>query len=248
MRGKGITLLCLLVASALLAGCRDAPVEPSALLVTVETHPALSVHGELPSLPALVERYGLESGLREAVAAWWEGWGAVGEEAQGLREVAYAAVSPALAAAMPGPAVDSLLAAMERWVLIVAGLGDGALPGAIAEAVAGAAAEVAAGRRALAEGGTARAVGAVLRASDDLRGVSAPVVAELLVRDALERLAREDSAAPSLEVRRARRLVQGAQQALDAGDHDRAIRRAYYAKRLLEARAEGREGPPEDGP
>lgn len=247
MRRKRILLLLLLVAGALSAGCGDAPVEPTAVLVTVETHPALSVHGELPSLPGLVARYGLEAGLREAVAAWRQAWSAAGEEAWGLREVAYAAVSPALAAAMPGPAVDSLLGAMERWVLIAAGLGDGALPGAVAEAVASAALEVAAGRRALVEGGTARAVSTALRASDHLRGVSAPVVAELLVRDALEGLARENSLTPSVAVRRARRLVQGAQEALDAGDYERAIRRAYYAKRLLDARAEGKGEPPEQG-
>lgn len=219
--------------------CRDSPTEPSALLVAVEARPALSFHGGLPSLPRLLGDHGLAGELGVVLELWSEGWRLPGEEGEALREAAYVAAAPTLARVMPVEAVDSLFASLEAWLERVAALNGGELPVQLAAVVERGRDEVAAGRQVLGRGGRTEAVQAALRASDLLRGVSSPVVAELLVRGVVSRLAvLGDSGAAPLSVRRARRLVQGARHALEAGDYDRAIRRAYYATRLLEEERE----------
>ncbi|MBI4540057.1 MAG: hypothetical protein HY704_11180 [Gemmatimonadetes bacterium] len=224
-----------------LVACRDAPVEPSVLLVAGEARAAVSLQGEVPSLPGLARDLKLEAELGTALELWMRGWTLPEAEGAALREAAYAEAIPVLAGALAPAAVDSLLTMLDRWRRMVAGLNGGALPGPLGEAVVRILEELAAGRRALSDAVPSLAILSALRASDLLRGVSSPVVADMLIRDAAQRLAeRPDTGAAPLSVRRARRLVQGARHAFEAGDFDRAIRRAYYATRLLEAPADGR--------
>lgn len=220
----------------LLAGCRDAPTEPAALLVAAETRPALSLQGSLPTLPDLASHYDLEDALAAALDLWWRSWTVAEPQRAALRESAHAAAAPLLAAALPRESLDSLLLVHEAWVRAVSLLKPQGLPESLVDVATGGALELASGRRALDEGHPERAVRAVLRAADSLRGESAPVVAERLVRDALKRLeARGHSVGvPPLSERRARRLAQGAQHATESGDYERAIRRAYYAIQLLD--------------
>jgi len=90
-------------------------------------------------------------------------------------------------------------------------------------------------RSLLAEGRGEEALALALGAADALWEVSPQQVgAELLLRatDALGRI-REDDAYTEEELIRIRRLMHGAQEAMESGDYPGAIRRAYYACQLL---------------
>jgi hypothetical protein len=100
---------------------------------------------------------------------------------------------------------------------------------------------VAAGARAEAHGDLARALEAYLSASERLRLLTPRAVAGRLVREGVAALAAvgavEEGTEEALARHRADRLLKGARQALERGDFELAIRRAYYGRELMRAAA-----------
>ena len=102
-------------------------------------------------------------------------------------------------------------------------------------------AAVRAGARAEARGDLARALAAYLSASERQRLLAPQAVARRLLREGTAALAAvgvvEEGTDAALARRRADRLLKGARQALERGDYELSIRRAYYARELMRATA-----------
>lgn len=222
-----------LLAVVYVAGCRDAARDPVAALVAGETRGALALRAELPALPDLAVRGGVEDGVADAVELWHVSWDGNPTEGRELRAEAYRRAAPALA--------DALGPAEARRMMDDVGLALGAVGTLDREALGPLDAEVARARtlhdraeHSLTAGDLARAFHLEMEASDALRAVAPPVVARSLLIRAEAAMADGAAAALAAEDReRAHRLVEGARRAAQAGDWSRAIRRAFYASQLL---------------
>ncbi|HEX6937870.1 MAG TPA: hypothetical protein VF158_00550 [Longimicrobiales bacterium] len=240
--------LPILLAAALAAACTDAPTEPLALVVAAETEAALRVAEALPTLPQVVDRLVAAGRLDPADAAtlaaarslWVEADGvADAASARLLRRRAYAQAAPAVARALGPAGLAEAETGLRRWIELAGAAASGAeLPG-IAAALADGRALLAAAQSARQRGRSDREAALLLEAADRLRETTPGAVARRLILQAEEALeARRGAAAPGAMERdaawrRAERLVDGAREALEAGDPVRAIRRAFYARQLL---------------
>ena len=241
-----------LVASA---ACHDSPTGPLAGLTTVATVPSLALAGPLPDLPQLASAGSPDSEVRGAVAAWSASWDE--PEGESLRLEARETVAAHLAAVLDARGVEEAfrpLLWMETEVGDLAGL-----PPALVVHLERA-------RRLTLESGEARRSGDLrlavekgLEAADHYRAVTPEAVARSLVVRAERRLAEEaslsgsrDAVEPALPeaataegepvgldaavLQRAEHLVEGAREALAAGDFTQAIQRAFYGIQVLDGR------------
>lgn len=89
------------------------------------------------------------------------------------------------------------------------------------------------GRAALDDGDVSEAMRAALEAADRIRTVSPRSVAELLLSRARALRGINPPGFTPTDRTRVDRLLQGAERALERDEYGRAIRRAYYAARIL---------------
>lgn len=235
-----ILTVCAAVLAA--AACRDAPGEPTALVVAAETEAALRVAAELPTLPQIVERARatgrLTSADAEAVASAYRVW----QEAESTRDPAaatelryrsYALAAPVLVRALGPAGLAEVEAGLRRWIDLASTASDGMpLPGLAAALQAG---QVLLARAAATEH-PVQAAAFLLEAADRLRETTPDAVARRMIRQVEDAMAAEGGPADganSAARRRADRLLRGAREALSEGDPVLAIRRAYYARQLL---------------
>ncbi|MGH7477668.1 MAG: hypothetical protein ACRELD_15485 [Longimicrobiales bacterium] len=232
----------------LVAGCDDAA-SPAALLVAEETAPALRLSGELPTLPVLIAAV-LETGaspalptaqadrLRDALALWSDARDHADPTLrQARRSRAIALASPTLTQALGPERLDRFEARLQLWLEL-------ALSALSADAATALRPPLMAGRRLLAEAADARArddrsaaTAWLLEAAAAVEEVTPEAVAtRLLVNGRAALAASSREAEPTRAERRAERLLLGAATALEDGDAELAIRRAYYADLLLRAR------------
>lgn len=225
---------CLFVTLAVSA-CHDADADPTAVLVTEESRPALLVDVELPSLPDLVGKTGTLERLAGAIDLWIGSWDEESAGSEALREEAYVRASGPLARAL-GPAAvrDAHLrlgAALDAAATLPADVTSPEMAARIAEA------ERYRDRaaKALDEGRHADALVGTLRGSDALRAVGPEGVARTLVARAERRLtvARRSDDADRTSLERGDRLLRGARLALEDRQWSTALRRAYYACQVL---------------
>jgi len=224
------------------AGCRDAPTEPAALVVAAETEAALRVAASLPTLPQLVERARsagkLEAGEAEAVAEAYALWAQADSTANpraavALRRRSYALAAPVLARSLGPAGLAEVEAGLRQWIELASTALDGVSVPGVADALNTARSLVARAGRA---DDPVRVAELLLEAGDRLRETTPAAVARRLIRQVERALTtREGPADRAGEVarRRAERLLRGARQALAEGDPVLAIRRAYYARQLL---------------
>ena len=224
------------------AGCRDAPTEPAALVVAAETEAALRVAASLPTLPQLVERARsagkLEAGEPEAVAEAYALWAQADSTANpraavALRRRSYALAAPVLARSLGPAGLAEVEAGLRQWIELASTALDGVSVPGVADALNTARSLVARAGRA---DDPVRVAELLLEAGDRLRETTPTAVARRLIRQVERALTtREGPADRAGEVarRRAERLLRGARQALAEGDPVLAIRRAYYARQLL---------------
>lgn len=246
--------LCILLAgAALLAGCGDAPTAPEALLLAADVEAALQVPGVLPELPALVARAheperaaALPPAARALLVRADSLWRAAGSAEAGegvfeLRAGAGALAAPVLAGVLDSAEVAAERRAVEVWLAVAERVRGLELVPEIGAELARARAAVRAGARAEARGDLARALAAYLSASERLRLLAPQAVARRLLREGTAALAAvgvvEEGTDAALARRRADRLLKGARQALERGDYELSIRRAYYARELMRATA-----------
>ncbi|MGD2067248.1 MAG: hypothetical protein PVI57_01085 [Gemmatimonadota bacterium] len=226
--------VCLFVTLAVSA-CHDAESDPTALLVTEESRPALLVDVDLPSLPDLIGRTGTLNRLSGAIDLWIGSWDEGADGSQALREEAYVRASGPLAEAL-GPAAvrDAHLrlgAALDATASLPAGEASPEMAARISEAER----YRAVAAKALDDGRHADALVATLRGSDALRAVGPEGVARTLVARADRRLtvARRSDDADRTWLERGDRLLRGARLALEDRQWSTALRRAYYACQVL---------------
>ena len=227
--------MSLLFLAALLTACRDAPTDPLVGIVAEEAMGALALGVVLPDPAALVPP-GQEGEGAQALESWRRSWDLPLDEARRLREKLYPELVEALAGQATPDALRKEVAVLGEGVLRARTLDASVLPGHIASRLTEATARYQTAQRALASGDPAALFEALIRGGDALREVGPEAVARdlmLQVETALGRVSPDDSYSDQ-DLERLRRLVQGGRQAVEAEDWALAIRRAYYAKALLD--------------
>src|SRR5690606_29845859 len=131
---RGACLLAVACASA----CTDAGEDPTAVLVTESTHPAIQMALELPSLPALAAEAGIEDRLPQAIERWSRSWTEAPELAAGSRSAAYDESAWPLAEALDAASVEAALRRLEAVLAAAGDIDAAALPEAVATRLAGA--------------------------------------------------------------------------------------------------------------
>lgn len=242
-----------LAVSLAVGACNDAPTGPGAVWVASETEAALQLRGELPTLPTLIERArtvgragdtpvgaGLDADYSRALGLWRaaEADTASRVRARTLRDRAYGIAADRLAVALDSSTLAAVHADLEGWIDAAGATGLPRDLPEVAGTVRQARAWLGRARSTLAHDREA-SIMATLRTADHLSDLTPPAVARRMIRhaDALAANAPAGDDSPTARtLRRAERLLAGARDALDDGEPVRAIRRAYYAARLLEPR------------
>lgn len=217
-----------------LGGCRDAGTDPVAALVAGETRGALALRDELPALPDLAVRAGLDD-VEGAVELWESSWAGVEADGRSVRAEAYRRAAPALAEALGRFSAERLRSDVGLALNAVGTLEEGSLDARLAAEVDRARALHLQAGRSLEEGDLVGAYAGEMAASDALRAVAPPAIARSLVIGAEAALeADAEARMTDVDADRVRRLVEGARLAMEAEDWSRAIRRAFYASQMLE--------------
>jgi hypothetical protein len=224
-------LACLALAGA--AACQDAGGDPTALILTEESHPAVVLARELPSLPGLAGDGRVEPQVTGAIGRWIGSWALPMQQGQGQRAASYAEAAGPLADGLGPAGVAEALGRLELVLEATNRLPPQNLPEGVAERLAAARAEALAARQALETGALTDAVSATLHGADLLREVGPEGVARTLIARAEGGLGWGGSPASPVDIARAQRLVAGARQAAGEGEFPLAIQRAYYACQLL---------------
>ncbi|HEY8469114.1 MAG TPA: hypothetical protein VIL18_05705 [Longimicrobiales bacterium] len=242
-------------ALVLLTGCGDSPTAPAALVPAGELEAALSIAARLPTFPVLAAR-----ALEEAAGRDKRGPGSDSieaatrllrsardlalaanaatdrAEAARLRTEAYATGLAPLALLLDPAGIEQAMGEATRWLGIAEQLvGQAELPGT-REPLLAARALLRRARTAAAAGDHPAAVAALVAAADRLdettpRSVLRRLLPELEADLAAQRRAQGEITDRRLE--RAERLIRGAREAYDRGEHVLGLRRAYYARQLL---------------
>ena len=231
---------CLLVVSVAFASCRDAPSDPLASLVSLETAPAVAVPVELPSLAELAMRVDVRDELGPVLEAWVAGWEEEDEDlGRGARDEAIRQATPALRDALGTGGVASTLQPLFEVGRDLGQIED--VPADLAPRLAEVQSLIEDTRVALDEGRFDRALTAGLQASDRIRALGPRAVARTLISRADRALMRA-TVGETLDPRsmsRGERLLTGARRALEEDEVDLAIQRGYYAVQVLEGRGDG---------
>jgi hypothetical protein len=230
-------LFACVATTLVVSACEDFSEDPLATSVAAETHGAVLFAEGLPTLSELAEAHGIEPAVKPELDLWWDSWNLAPAEGGEVRSALYAPLSHALYPFLLDDGVAELLTQNEKSLL--AAQGAGVLP--IADAV-DAAMEKAWDRHqravlSLGKGEGETALSFALQSADAVQEVSPEQVARALLSKASDAMRRnlEVVTYSEEELTRIRRLTLGAEEALEAGDYPRAIRRAYYACQLLGA-------------
>lgn len=226
----------MLVTAAALGACRDAPTDPLVGLVAQEAYAALALGVSFPDPGAWRASGWLEAEEAEALEAWRASWDLPAAEGREAREGTYRVLAAGVARHAERSALEIELTLLAEGVARAEGLVGEGSPPHVVRGIEAARAQRAAAALALAAGDTPAAAAALLRGGDALREVGPEAVARSLVGEAEAGLGSISEPHPysEQELERLRRLVRGGRQALEEGDWVLAIRRAFYAKALLE--------------
>ncbi len=241
----------MLILLAAVAGCGDLETSPPIDLVTQETAPALHFGTALPTLPALVDCWGRSLPLGDVGRSWAETWSAEPEEGARARSELYRGILPVLSPEVPPEEVVALVRTLEATLAEIDSRFGGGLSTSLETPVFEAGAARNRALRALDEERPGEALLHILEAVDHLHATTPAALARALIdrgEVALTELgggiggsadgppARRNGTSDPYDSERhtrARRLLIGAAAALDEGQDALALRRAYYANRLL---------------
>lgn len=217
-------------------GCEDAASDPLSGLSGDGSQAALLLGVRLPDPVVWVGEDGLSVEESVALETWRDSWKMEPGRGEAARESAYPVLSASLARRGETDSLGAEIARLSGAVTRALVVGGRTLPGQLADGLSTAYDGLS--RAAAARAGDDDQVAAehLLRASDALRVISPEAVARALVEEVEDRFGRISADDPYTEqdIERAERLVRGGRQALDARDWVLAIRRAYYARALLE--------------
>ncbi len=226
--------LAMVLCAVVLFGCDDSGSDPMATLVAAETHGALAMAEDLPSLPELTRRLDEPSRVAASAELWTRSWDE-GDEGDRMRMEAYMAAVPPLAARLGPTGVRGVLDPVQGTLAAARTMDETELPGFVIDGVAASDALAAEAETALDEGDLGRALLLAFEAADGLRKLGPEEVARDLVIRAEQAIGRdgEDRSYTDLELERSRHLLLSAAEAMGRNDYLRAIRRAFYACQLL---------------
>jgi hypothetical protein len=229
------TLLSCVFFTLLVSACSDAEEGPLALAVAPETQGAVQFFGELPTLPSLFSRYGLDNEGASQAEAWWASWEMEDEGGTELRSRVRALGASHLLPFMGSSGIRDVVARNGLNIAAVEGVASFLRSPSIDAALRSARGSHSRASWDLQEEEWEGALVCALETADALWQVTPLQVAKDLLQDADAALGRKQSSRTysQEELIRIRRLMYGASEALDAGDYPRAIRRAYYACQLL---------------
>lgn len=228
--------LTFLAVALLLAGCRDAPTDPMVGLVAEDAHAALALGAAFPDPVSWAAPGALGEAGARALERWQASWDLPADQGREVRESAYGPLVEELAGTLGADGVQGELALLAEAVLRAQELGLSVLPAHVSEGLARAGSEVVTARTAHLQGDVHGALEAVVRGGDALREVGPEAVARSLQSEVEARLGRVSGSDPysAQDLERLQRLVRGGRQAVEAGDWGLAIRRAFYAKGLMD--------------
>ena len=222
------------------AGCRDAPSDPLASLVSLETAPAVAVPVELPSLAELAARADVRDELGPVLDAWVAGWEEEDEDlGRGTRDEAIRQATPALHDALGSGGVASTLQPLFEVGRDLGRIED--VPTDLVPRLEEVRTLIEDTRAALEARRFDRALTAGLQASDRIRALGPRAVARTLISRADRAFMRAtvgETLAPR-SMSRCERMRAGARRSLVVGEVDPAIQRGYYAVQVLEGRGDG---------
>ena len=228
--------LAFLAAGALMAGCRDAPTDPMVGLVAEEAYAALALGVSFPDPSAWAPEDVRTAEGADAIEAWRGSWDLPAEEGRKAREGAYQALNRQISTTVDAKRVEEELTKLSEAVLRARTLEIDAVPPHIASGLTRALSQSTAAREAMTRGDLAGALDGLVRGGDALREVGPEAVARALQSEVEGRLGRVSDVDPYSEedLERLQRLVRGGRQAVEEGDWGLAIRRAFYAKGILD--------------
>lgn len=208
-------------------------------LVAREAYGALALGVAFPDPDGWAESGALVPSAARALERWRASWDLPPEEGRRARADLYPDLAAGLAAQVGREALREEVALLTAGVLRAETISADGLPEHVAEGIREAVEQRSLAVEALQRGDAPGAVEAVLRGGDALREVGPEAVARALVGEVEERMGRLSPDAPysQQDQERLRRLVRGGRQALEMGDWSLAIRRAFYAKGLLDGNA-----------
>lgn len=229
-------ILAFLAITLVAAGCRDAPTDPMVGLVAEDAYAALALGVAFPDPSGWAADQELSPAGARALETWRASWDLPVDDGRALREGTYAPLARALAEGMATDLVEHELLILAEAVLRARGLAEEALPPHVVEGILLAGSQSEGARTAHLVGDAAGTLEALIRGGDALREVGPEAVARALQGEVEARLGRVSDADPYSiqDLERLTRLIRGGRQAVDEGDWGLAIRRAFYAKGLLD--------------
>lgn len=240
-RGRGSRraprIVLLGVGTAMLAGlssaCHETLTQVDSRVVAPATRPALDIASGLPRLADLVTDETRVAG-EPVLGRWEDSWSMAMSPGGRVRAEIYRAAG-GWGLAFDTAAARTAIELVHSTLVEIEGIGH-PLPPHVSGHLAEARRLLGAAETAREEGDVTESVLATLRSADALRGTTPGMVALDLLETAERALGTAgDEAAESgpADHARARRLAEWARSAVDAGDYEKAIQRAYYACRLL---------------
>lgn len=226
----------LLVACAL-GACGDLGTGPLVEVTTQETLPTLQLNASLPTFPEVVERWGGELPAETLSDRWERSWTRPLDEATLEREDLYRTLSPELARRFSADDLEPLERRLEEALVRIARDLPAETPEFLLGPISEARASARTARTARRKGDVPGALTHLFFAVDHLHSVSAEAIALSLLRDGEAALRRmpTDRSYEERSRGRAERLLLGAQDALEGGDDELALQRAFYGHQILTA-------------
>jgi len=217
-----------------MSACEDHPLEGDSWVSDAMARPALEVVTPLPELGSMIST-GDAAPFSEwlpLVDAWNATWTVGLGAGRSSRAAIYEAAFPAMAEGLTKIQVDGILTPVRDALAQVQD--PATLPFHLALAMGESTRILRRAEEAAEDIRWSDAGELGLRAADALREAMPPTVAATLVEEAEKVFASSDlNRLSASDLRRATRLTRWARSALQSGDYDRAIQRAFYAGQLL---------------
>lgn len=218
------------------AGCRDAPTDPMVGLVAEDTYAAMALGVSFPDPAVWAGEHALHGEGARALERWQRSWDLPADAGRSERTVVYAALAEGLADVLTVEELGVEVAVLDDAVLRAGSVAGSTLPAHLALGIERAVEAAKDAREAYGAGDRVRTLVHLMEGGDALREVGPEAVARALQVEVEDRLRRVLAPHPysGEDLERVRRLVQGGRQAVEAGDWGLAIRRAFYARGLLD--------------
>ena len=230
-------LLPLAFLLAALVACEEAATDPLARLVAEETAGALALGVDLPHPGSWTVPDDASSASADAVVRWSSSWDLPVEQGRAVRGLTYEALATLFVPELGRGGIGEQLDRLSEGVRRASELSEVELPERIRVRLSEASTAQVLAREALRVENLQEAMVQLLGGADALREVGPEAVARTMVSEVNAergRISAEDAYSQQ-DLERMDRLLRGGREALTEQDWVRAIRRAFYARGLMES-------------